>query len=195
MMSLLLFAVFFGGMIAGAVYGFDTVWPIFALAGAGAAALWTAAILRDRKRRRLDEHAAPICCPKCRFLTATPSGICPRCGTTIPSRRCRNCDYDLRGNTTGACSECGVQWSLEEGMFRCPWPDCFQPNPNGAQTCQHCGKETGYERPMSEKEMAEWRESDRFSVFSLFGILPRPYPLVIQIIVLIAIILIMALLS
>lgn len=48
----------------------------------------------------------PGCCRMCgtRFLSERPDN-CPRCGWL--RRRCVVCRYDLTGNISGACPECG----------------------------------------------------------------------------------------
>ena len=52
-----------------------------------------------------------LVCEHCRFdLTGNTSGICPECGTSVfrAGPSCRHCHFDLTGNTTGACPECGA---------------------------------------------------------------------------------------
>lgn len=176
-----------GGLIANIVYAPDTMWPSFVLIGVllGGGMLRTQ--VSGRKRRQSDEHPTPICCPKCRFLTATPSGFCPRCGETIPSQRCRKCGYDLRGNTTGACSECGMMWDAPPGTFRCTWPDCLQPNPTGALTCRHGGREITDEQPISQEDR---KRVHRFLWFGIFGLLPWPLDFILALLTIAAVVLI-----
>jgi len=164
----------FGGFIVNIIFSPDNPWLIvatLAVLGVGAM-LWVH--FGARRRREFDQQSTLIYCPRCRFLTATPSGFCPRCGETIPSQRCRKCGYDLRGDTTGACSECGMEWEAPPGTFRCTWADCCQPNPAGTMTCQHCGREIAEQRPMTEEALKEHRKRTRLLWFGIFGLLPWP---------------------
>jgi predicted Zn-ribbon and HTH transcriptional regulator len=51
-------------------------------------------------------------CRGCRYdLTGNTSGICPECGSafTPPEPvRCQRCGYDLTGNQAGRCPACGA---------------------------------------------------------------------------------------
>lgn len=47
-------------------------------------------------------------CRKCGYdLTGNTSGTCPECGTP-KSNQCEKCRYNLTGNTSGRCPECGT---------------------------------------------------------------------------------------
>ena len=69
-----------------------------------ATAVWT----YRHKRYELHTSDAPIqICRQCGYdLKGNVSGVCSECGT--PSLLCRQCGYDLRGNVSGVCSECGT---------------------------------------------------------------------------------------
>ena len=48
----------------------------------------------------------PGCCRMCgRRFDSEGQDKCPRCGWS--RRRCTECHYDLTGNTSGTCPECG----------------------------------------------------------------------------------------
>ena len=54
---------------------------------------------------RVDRPFPPGCCTGCGWRFEEGDGHdCPRCGRT---RRCRVCGYDLTGNRSGVCPECG----------------------------------------------------------------------------------------
>ncbi len=45
-------------------------------------------------------------CIHCGYnLTGNTTGVCPECGNEF---RCQKCNYDLTGNTSGTCPECGT---------------------------------------------------------------------------------------
>lgn len=47
-------------------------------------------------------------CRGCGYdLTGNTSGVCPECGRPVETRFCTACGYNLTGNTSGVCPECG----------------------------------------------------------------------------------------
>lgn len=47
-------------------------------------------------------------CKGCGYnLTGNTSGFCPECGRAIDTRFCMTCGYNLTGNASGVCPECG----------------------------------------------------------------------------------------
>jgi len=51
-------------------------------------------------------RSKPGHCTKCGYnLTGNTSGVCSECGAAV---RCKTCGYNLTGNISGKCSECGA---------------------------------------------------------------------------------------
>lgn len=47
-------------------------------------------------------------CKGCGYnLTGNTSGVCPECGRPVETRFCTVCGYNLTGNASGVCPECG----------------------------------------------------------------------------------------
>ncbi|MCB9849617.1 MAG: hypothetical protein H6817_02815 [Phycisphaerales bacterium] len=56
-------------------------------------------------RRRMYAHL----CNQCGYdLTGNQSGICPECGTAIGPWYCHHCGANIRGNFSPACASCGA---------------------------------------------------------------------------------------
>ncbi len=52
-------------------------------------------------------------CLKCGYnLTGNISGVCPECGCPC---KCSNCGYNLTGNVSGVCPECGTSAPVKGG--------------------------------------------------------------------------------
>ena len=76
---------------------------------AGVGLLW----LINLWNKHRDRPFPPGCCKRCGLaLTDRPLADCPRCGH-VP--HCWHCGYNLTGNFSGICSECGREWATDRG--------------------------------------------------------------------------------
>ena len=64
------------------------------------------------RKRHHPVFTGSAACQKCFFdLTGNTSGVCPECGTPAVGAtiiHCESCEFDLTGNTSGVCPECGA---------------------------------------------------------------------------------------
>ena len=54
-------------------------------------------------------------CSNCLYdLTGNTSGKCPECGAETGAGKCPGCGYDLTGNQSGKCPECGMMTAVKK---------------------------------------------------------------------------------